>query len=196
METAVIATLAGIAALLILSALFAGSETAFTAASRPRMHLLEQQGNPRARTLNHLFDRKEQVIGGILLGNNLVNILASALATSLLIELFGDAGVVYATVAMTLLVLIFGEVMPKSYAFRNPDRLALAMAPLFRGIVVGLAPITHGVHMIIRAALGLFGVDLASEREITGTAARNRRCARNASCCAASWNCPMWTWTR
>jgi len=167
METAIIATLAGIAVLLILSALFSGSETAFTAASRPRIHLLEKQGNPQARILNHLFDRKEQVIGGILLGNNLVNILASALATSLLIESFGDAGVVYATVAMTLLVLIFGEVMPKSYAFQNPDRVALALAPLFRVVVATLAPITHGIHMTIRATLGVFGVRLASEQEIT-----------------------------
>ena len=80
METAVIATLAGIAVLLVMSALFAGSETAFTAASQPRLHLLEKQGDARARSLNRMFGRKEQVIGGILLGNNLVNILASALA--------------------------------------------------------------------------------------------------------------------
>lgn len=167
METAIIATLAGIAVLLVMSALFAGSETAFTAASQPRLHLLEKQGDSRAQVLNRMFGRKEQVIGGILLGNNLVNILASALATSLLIEIFGDAGVLYATAAMTLLILIFGEVMPKSYAFQNPDRVALALVPLYRVIVVGLAPITHCIHVIIRLTLGLFGVRIASEREIT-----------------------------
>ena len=104
MELATIATLAGILVLLVLSAFFSGSETAVTAASKPRMHQLEKQGLRRARVVNRLFANRERMIGAILFGNNLVNILASALATSLLISMFGDAGVVYATAAMTLLV--------------------------------------------------------------------------------------------
>ena len=108
--------------LLILSAFFSGSETALTAASRAVMHHLDQNGDQRAKMVNRLSEDKERLIGAILLGNNLVNILASALATSLLITLFGDTGVVYATVAMTFLVLVFAEILPKTYAIRIPTR--------------------------------------------------------------------------
>ena len=115
---------AAILILLILSAFFSGSETALTATSRPLMHQLEKSGNPRAALINRLQKEKERLIGAILLGNNLVNILASALATSLLISLFGEAGVALATVIMTLLVLIFAEILPKTYAIRHADRMA------------------------------------------------------------------------
>jgi Mg2+/Co2+ transporter CorB len=163
METATVATLGGIVVLLVLSAFFSGSETALTAASRPRMHQLEKKGVRRARLVNRLFAHKERMIGAILLGNNLVNILASALATSYLISMFGDAGVVYATAAMTLLVLIFGEVMPKSYAYQHADRLALKAAPVLAVIIAVFAPVTHAIHVLIRGVLRLFGVRLASE---------------------------------
>jgi Mg2+/Co2+ transporter CorB len=127
------------------------------------MHLLAQQGDRRAQLVNRLFADKERMIGTILLGNNLVNILASALATSLLIRLFGEAGVVYATIGMTLLVLVFGEVMPKSYAFHNADRVALKVAPFFNVVVRLLAPVTLTIHGAIRIALGAFGLRLAPE---------------------------------
>ncbi len=166
MATATIAALAGIFILLVLSALFSGSETALTAASQPRMHLLEQEGDRRARLVNRLFDQRDRMIGAILLGNNLVNILASALATSVMIQNFGDAGVLYATVSMTLLVLIFGEVMPKTYAFRNADKVALGVSPLMQVIVALLSPITHGIHAIISAILRPFGIHLGSEQEL------------------------------
>ena len=91
MEIATIATLAGIFVLLVLSAFFSGSETALTAASRPRMHQLERKGEYRAGIVNRLRDRRDRMIGAILLGNNLVNILASALATSLFIAAVGEA---------------------------------------------------------------------------------------------------------
>ena len=94
-----ILTLTLIFVLLLLSAFFSGSETALTAASRPYMHQLEQTGDKRARVVNKLHEDKEHLIGTILLGNNLVNIMASAFATSILISIFGEAGVVYATVA-------------------------------------------------------------------------------------------------
>src|SRR3546814_16482223 len=110
------------------SAFFSGSETALTAASRSRMHTLELHGNRAAARVNRLRAHMERVIGAILLGNNLVNILSSALATSILIALFGEAGVVYATIGMTALVLLFGEVMPKTYAINNADKTALAIA--------------------------------------------------------------------
>ncbi|MEE8445729.1 MAG: CNNM domain-containing protein, partial [Alphaproteobacteria bacterium] len=148
--------------LLILSGLFSGSETALTVASQPRMHLLEQQGDERARMVTQLFAEKEKMIGAILLGNNLINILASALATSLLIAKFGEAGVVYATAAMTLLVLVFGEVMPKTYAYHNADRVALAVAPAFRRVVAVLAPITTAINAFVRLTMRLFRIDFES----------------------------------
>ena len=98
-------TLIVIVSLLVLSAFFSGSETALTGASKPVMHQLARTGNHRAEIVNRLHDQKERLIGAILLGNNLVNILASALATSMLITTFGDSGVAYATIAMTLLIL-------------------------------------------------------------------------------------------
>ncbi|MCY4550095.1 MAG: HlyC/CorC family transporter [Defluviicoccus sp.] len=158
MTIALVATLAGIAVLILLSAFFSGSETALTAASHPRMHQLERKGNRRAGTVNRLRQRKERMIGAILLGNNLVNILASALATSVLISAVGETGVVYATIAMTLLVLIFGEILPKTFAFQNPDRVALLIAPVFRVLVAVLGPITDGFQIVVRGLLGLFRV--------------------------------------
>ena len=122
-----------IIALLVLSAFFSASETALTAASRLRLHRLAADGDPRAAMVNELRERKERLIGAILLGNNLVNILASALATGLLIGWFGVTGVAYATIAMTVLILIFAEVLPKSYAIHNADRVALRVGPLFPG---------------------------------------------------------------
>ncbi len=165
METETLATLGGIFVLLILSGVFSGSETALTAASQPRMHLLQKQGDWRAEIVTGLYAEREKMIGAILLGNNLVNILASALATSMLITFFGDTGVVYATIGMTLLVLIFGEVLPKTYAFYHADRVALAVAPAFRVIVALLSPITQTVSLVIRVTLRMVGVTLGGAQE-------------------------------
>ncbi len=161
METELIATLAGIFVLLILSGMFSGSETALTAVSRPRMHLLEREGNDRARMVSALIKDKERMIGAILLGNNLVNILASALATSALISLFGKNGVIYATAAMTLLVLVFGEIAPKTYAFYHADRVALTIAPVFRLLVFVLSPITRAINWVIAGVMRLLGIRFA-----------------------------------
>lgn len=158
-------TIGGIFLLLILSGIFSGSETALTAASQPRMHLLQQQGDRRAGIVTRLFLQREKLIGAILLGNNLVNILASALATSLLIDYFGNRGVLYATGAMTLLVLIFGEVLPKNYAFYNADHVALKVAPAFRYIVALLSPITESINLVIRGTMRLAGVRIATDGE-------------------------------
>lgn len=165
MDIVLIATLCGIGVLLFLSAFFSGSETALTAASRPRLHQLERKGNGRARIVLSLRERQDRVIGAILLGNNLVNILASSLATSVLISIFGAEGVIYATAAMTLLVLIFGEILPKTYALRNADAISLVIAPAYRIIVAVLAPITDSIQFIIRLTLRLFGVTLAGRDE-------------------------------
>ena len=154
----------GILVLLVFSAFFSGAETAMTAASRARMHRLAQQGNKRAEAVNALLARRERLIGALLMGNNLVNILASALATSLLIGLFGDSGVAIATAVMTVLVLVFAEVMPKSYAINHADRLALLVAPVLRVVVEVLSPAVYAVQAIVSGTLGLFGVSMAPNR--------------------------------
>lgn len=147
--------------LILISAFFSGSETALTAASRARLHALEQDGSRKAKTASKLLENPERLIGAILLGNNLVNILASALATSLFLSVFGETGVVYATLTMTALVLIFGEVMPKTYAITNPDRAALAVSPVIRLAVALFGPITAGVQMIVRFFFRLLGPNVA-----------------------------------
>ena len=141
-------TIAVIVVLLLLGAFFSGAETALTGASRARMHQLEQEGNRGARIVNRLREHKEQMIGALLLGNTLINILSSALATSVAIGIFGDSGVVYATVLMTVLVLIFAEVMPKTYAINFADRSALALAPSVRWVVTALTIL----HVALRSA--------------------------------------------
>ncbi|MCG8559232.1 MAG: HlyC/CorC family transporter [Hyphomicrobiales bacterium] len=150
-------TLLAILALVVLSAFFSGSETALTAASRAKMHAMEQDGSSRAGLVNRLINARERLIGAILLGNNLVNILASVLATSLFLSLFGDAGVAYATLVMTALVLVFGEVMPKTYAISKPERVALAVAPVIRLCVALFAPVTAAVQIVVRALFRLIG---------------------------------------
>lgn len=167
--------------LLLLSAFFSGSETALTGASRPRMHQLERNGNRRAKIVNRLRRQQERLIGGILIGNNIVNILASALATSALIELFGDAGVLYATAIMTLLVLIFSEVLPKTYAIRHADQVALRVAPVLQPVVALLSPIIRLIEIIVRGLLHVAGDRIpvksrkAHEEEIRGAVGLHAR---------------------
>ncbi len=146
--------------LLLFSAFFSGSETGLTAISRSRIYRLEKDGNRNAKLVHRLRNRKEALIGTILLGNNLVNIGASALATSIAIKLWGEDGVFYATLIMTTLVLIFAEVMPKTYAINNPEKVALRVAPVFVVLVKIFAPITAAVQWLINITLRIFGVDL------------------------------------
>ena len=160
--------------LLLLSGFFSGSETALTAVSRPRMHHLARKGNRRAATVRRLAEQKEDLLGALLLGNNLVNILAASIATSVLIRIFGEAGVAYATLGMTLLVLIFAEVLPKTFAINHPDRASLAVAPIVRVVVAALSPISKAIQWIVRRVLRLLGeeptlegrqIEMAEERE-------------------------------
>ncbi len=151
--------LGAIFVLLLLSAFFSGSETALTAASRPRMHQAEQNGDQKAAIVNRLLSNTDRLIGSILLGNNLVNIFASALATSALITLFGEAGVVYATLGMTLLVLIFAEILPKTFAYRNANKVALWIAPVINVLVIVFSPVTHTIQIVVQVTLRMFGAD-------------------------------------
>lgn len=173
MDTFVLVNLAAILGLLVLSAFFSGSETSITAASRARMHTLEQQGDKRAKTIQQLWERKERMIGAILLGNNLVNILASALATSVLIGLFGEAGVAYATIGMTFLVLVFAEILPKTYALLHPDRTALRVSRILRIVVTVFGPIVQMIEGVVGTILSVLRLrpdegDGAWEEELRG----------------------------
>jgi len=156
--TEVILKLCAIAALIVLSAFFSGSETALTAASRSRMHARAKDGQKNAGLVGKLLESRERLIGALLLGNNLVNILASALMTGLMLSLFGDVGVFYATIVMTLLVLIFAEVLPKTYAITRPDDAAMSVVRPVRVVVWLFAPIVNVIQILVNGFLRLFGV--------------------------------------
>ncbi|MCC7304640.1 MAG: HlyC/CorC family transporter [Alphaproteobacteria bacterium] len=145
--------------LIILSGFFAGSETALTGVSKSRMHALAKEKNKRAAMVNKIRERKDNMIGALMLGNTAVHVLASALAAGLLIHLFGEAGVLYASFVMTVLVLIFGEVLPKTYALHHADSVAMAIAPLIRAFIAIFAPITALITATVAFMLKMFGAD-------------------------------------
>ncbi|HRD75763.1 MAG TPA: CNNM domain-containing protein, partial [Hyphomicrobiaceae bacterium] len=148
-------SLAAIFLLLMLSAFFNGSETALTAASRARMHTLEQEGNRKAALISRLLANPERMIGAVLLGNTLVDVLAAALASNLATHLVGDIGVAYATAIMTVLIVIFAAVLPKTYALAYSDRIALAVAPVMRWVITILTPLTAAIQFVVRLFLKL-----------------------------------------
>ena len=150
----------------LLSAFFAGSETALTASSRASMHRLEKQGNLLAALVNRLLASRERLIGALLLGNNAVNIASSALATGVLLNWFGELGVIYATVVMTILIVIFAEVLPKTAAFNSPDRLALWVARPIDWTVRLLAPVLIGVEWLVKRMLRLLGMKVGESESI------------------------------
>jgi Mg2+/Co2+ transporter CorB len=151
-------TAAAILILLMFSGFFSGSETALTAASRGKLRTLADQKSRGAEMALKLKEDNERLIGGILLGNNLANILATSLATALLTRLFGDSGVALATLAMTALVLIFAEVLPKTYAIIHPEATAARAAAPIAVVVRLLSPMVALVRFIVRGVLRLFGL--------------------------------------
>jgi Mg2+/Co2+ transporter CorB len=151
---------------LLLSAFFAGSETALTASSRASMARLEKQGNKRAAIVNRLLESRERLIGALLLGNNAVNIAASALATGILLVWFGKAGVFYATVGMTTVIVIFSEVLPKTAAFNAPDRLALLAARPMQVVVKLLGPVLMGIEALVRWLLRFIGMHVGEDQQV------------------------------
>jgi Mg2+/Co2+ transporter CorB len=152
--------------LLLLSAFFAGSETALTASSRASMARLEKQGNKRAGIVNRLLEQRERLLGALLFGNNAVNIAASALATGVLLTWFGHAGVVYATVVMTIIVVVFSEVLPKTAAFNAPDRIALVVARPMYGFVKLFGPVLMAVEALVRWLLKFAGMTVGEDQEV------------------------------
>ena len=141
--------------LLLLSAFFSSSETAITRISDAKIHQWDEKKNKRIKKAKHLLSKREKVIGTLLLGNNIVNILASALATSILINLFGDKGIIYATIIMTSLIFIFAEVLPKTYAIRESEKLIIYSAPIIIFFTKVLSPINIVVQILISFLLKL-----------------------------------------
>jgi Mg2+/Co2+ transporter CorB len=161
-----------------MSAFFSGSETALTASSRAKLKGLADKGSRGAATAMTVTEDRERMIGALLLGNNIVNILSASLATALLTRMFGDSGVALATFAMTALVLIFGEVMPKTVAITYPEPVATRVAPLIRILIVLFSPVVSIVRAVVRGLLRLFGLKadegsamLALREEIAGAIA-------------------------
>ena len=134
--------------LIVASAFFSSAETALTAASDARMRQLTNKGDKRAKIVEKLRADREGLIGSILIGNNAVNVLGSALATSFAIALFGEGGLVWATVGMTVLLVVFAEVMPKTYAFTYADSYALRIAPVLQLVVRALSPLSVGIRLL------------------------------------------------
>ena len=159
-------TSAAILCLIMLSAFFSGSETALTAASRGKLRAAIDRGSKGAERALKLTEDSERLIGSVLLGNNLVNILATSLATALFTRLFGESGVALATVVMTLLVLIFAEVLPKTYAITNPESAAAGVATPISVVVKLFAPMVSLVRMLVRGVLRVFGVRTDPDSQI------------------------------
>lgn len=172
----IVVSLAAIFMLIVLSAFFNASETSLTAASRARMHALEEDGNVSAALVNKVLSRPEKMIGTVLLGNTLVDVLAAALASNIAVHLYGEVGVAYATAIITILIVIFAAVLPKTYALAYADRVALLVAPIMQGLIYILTPLTQAIEFVVRHLLLLTPGKaddeaniLAAHEEIRGT---------------------------
>ncbi|WP_424360679.1 HlyC/CorC family transporter [Methylocystis parvus] len=151
-------------ACVFLSAFFSGSETALTAASHARMHTLEKEGDKRAGAVNRLLRQRNRMIAALLLGSTLVNIGGSAFTTSVLTVVAGENGAVYATILMTVLLLVFAEVLPKTLAINHPDAMSLRVARFITPFVSIFGPVLATVEWIVRSVLKLAGVEIGHGR--------------------------------
>ena len=165
-DTAFWITVIAILGLLVLSGFFSGSETALTAASRAKLRSLADKGSRGAKRALEITEDNERLIGSVLLGNNLVNILATSLATALFTRMFGESGVALATLVMTLLILIFAEVLPKSYAITNAESAASRASRPIQLITAIFAPIVAAVRWLVRGVLRIFGVKTDANQQI------------------------------
>lgn len=158
MDAAFWITCGAIVALLLLSAFFSGSETALTAASRGKLRSRADKGDRGAERALKVTEDNERLIGAVLLGNNLVNILAASLATALFTRMFGESGVALATLVMTAMVLVFAEVLPKTYAITNPETAASRVSPVIAVVILLFSPVVSFVRLLVRMFLAIFGV--------------------------------------
>ena len=152
--------------LLILSGFFSGSETALTAASRGKLRVQADKGSRGAERALVITEDNERLIGSVLLGNNLVNILAASLATALFTRLFGESGVALATLVMTLLVLVFAEVLPKTYAITNAERAAALVSRPISIVIMVFSPVVTAVRFFVRGVLQVLGVTVDPDSNI------------------------------
>jgi Mg2+/Co2+ transporter CorB len=167
-------TIGVILASLVVSAFFSASETALTGASRASMLRLSRQGNADADVVTELIAKRERMIGALLIGNNISNIGASALTTGILTAWFGDVGVLYATGVMSVMVVIFAEVLPKTIAINGPDRVALLVARPMRALVMILGPLLTVVETTVRLIMKALGVGLSNEHSLLSPTERLR----------------------
>jgi Mg2+/Co2+ transporter CorB len=157
-------SLAAILVCLCFSFFYSASETSLTAVSRARLLRLEKSGNKRARLVSSLLEIRERMIGAILTGNNVVNIAATALTTGLLLSWFGEIGALYATGIMTVVVVVFTEVLPKTLAINAPERTALLVArPIFWTVRL-FGPLLIGIEGLVRFILRMFGVKMGTDQ--------------------------------
>lgn len=165
---ALVATLApSLLLLLTLSGLLSASETSMTAASRGRLHQLEREGDRAARRINRLLTNQETMIGAILLGNNVINIGASALTTSVLSAAFpGPLGALIATVVMTVLIVIFSEILPKTLAIARADDVARTLSVPTYWTVRIFGPLADGAQWVVRLTLRPFGIKLDAGTDV------------------------------
>ena len=152
---------------LLLSAFFSASETALLSVSKIRMRTLAEEGNKRAKNVEKLLENTDALLSTILVGNNLVNILATSLTTSLAISMFGSSGVGIATAIVTVLILIFAEITPKSLSAKYSDTLALSVAQALSFLVVLFKPIVVVLNFISGLIIRLFGGKLEVAPAIT-----------------------------
>ena len=162
------------AALLGASAFFAASETALTGASRASMLRLTKQGSREAAIVSALIARRDRLIGALLLGNNIANIGASALATGVFTAWFGEVGVLYATAVMTAVVVIFAEVLPKTIAINAPDRVALAVARPMRLTLYVLGPLLTVIEATVRVLMRMLGFKVGANQPLLSPTERLR----------------------
>ena len=156
-----------IVALLAISAVFSAAETALTRASRGRMHQLERDGDRGAARVNLLLDDQEMMIGAVLIGYNVINILSSALATEFITKVVPGAwGVALATGVMTVLVVVFVEVLPKTLAIVRADDVARSLSGPMLLAVRLLGPVIYAIQWVVRHTLRLVGVDLGMETDV------------------------------
>jgi Mg2+/Co2+ transporter CorB len=146
-----------LAALILISAFFSSSETSMLSLNRYRLKHLIGNGHKGARRASKLLERPDQLISIILIGNNLVNILASAIATVIAIRLYGDAGIAVATVALTLIILIFAEITPKTVAALHPEKLAFPFSLILLPLLKLFMPLVWAINSVTNGLLKLMG---------------------------------------
>lgn len=151
---------------LILSAFFSAGETSLTAASRARLTRMKNHGNRRATIALQLLEARERMIGALLLGNNVANIGASTLTTSVLLAMFGDVGVIYATLVMSVVVIVFAEVLPKTAAISAPERIALVVAWPVSWVVRVFAPVLASIEWVVKWLLRPLGIRVGENQSI------------------------------